>query len=509
MALTFSLAPVPFWYFSDLTGKPLSGGKMYTKSSLNPTEDKPVYKTADVSQPYTNPVVFNENGTQGPFYWLVDSANPDDNYFLQIFDSNNNLVYQINNYNAVEGSGGGGSITTNIPLKNYLVNNSFLYNLTQTTAPRVLNGTVLAPGAFGGFITPDIIFTTDSTAAIDSISFIQFPLGSNPLTSDVAPHYYLNYQSNGAVGGTVKAVQFPVQPDVNVLANQSMTLKFWSMASTNGQILRINIVQYFGTGGAPSPTFVQQVGSFSLTTAWAPYVLNFPVPSVATKNRGSTGDDGTYLQFSFPVGSMSNISLAKPSLYLGNISPPADFDSDPQIDSIIFSPRTGYVQNTFSAFTPSGWVLMNNGTIGKAGSAATTRANLDTWFLYRYLWLSIPDAYCPVSGGRGVSPQADWDANKTITLPLSVNRVLANADPVAGHPLGIPVGTDEVTLTLGQMPNHNHNLNGGFSGLRNSTRDPGTNALGNEVSNVTGNRGNNEPHPNIQPTTYALFIMKL
>jgi hypothetical protein len=73
---------------------------------------------------------------------------------------------------------------------------------------------------------------------------------------------------------------------------------------------------------------------------------------------------------------------------------------------------TGDVKFRISAETLTGWVRMNGNTIGNAVSGATERANTDTQALFIYLWNLGP---FPVSGGRGASGLADFNANKTIT----------------------------------------------------------------------------------------------
>ena len=66
--------------------------------------------------------------------------------------------------------------------------------------------------------------------------------------------------------------------------------------------------------------------------------------------------------------------------------------------------------------TLTGWVKANGQTIGSASSGATQRANADTQNLFVYLWSNFSNAKCPVSGGRGATALADFQANKTIRL---------------------------------------------------------------------------------------------
>ena len=127
----------PFWYIADLVGLPLAGGSMYTWRSLAKTTPKFIYQDGDPNllNPWPNPVVFDENGQQGPFYFLNDSANPNETYFIQVFDSSGNLVWDIDGYlPPASGSGGGGSSAV-YNINNLVINGVFWRNTGSTANP--------------------------------------------------------------------------------------------------------------------------------------------------------------------------------------------------------------------------------------------------------------------------------------------------------------------------------------------------------------------------------------
>jgi hypothetical protein len=62
-----------------------------------------------------------------------------------------------------------------------------------------------------------------------------------------------------------------------------------------------------------------------------------------------------------------------------------------------------------------GYVRCNGLTIGSATSSATEHAASECQALFNYLWQTDP--LLAVPGGRGVSPSADWAANKQLALP--------------------------------------------------------------------------------------------
>ena len=120
---------------------------------------------------------------------------------------------------------------------------------------------------------------------------------------------------------------------------------------------------------------------------------------------------------------------------------------------------TGDLKPTLKATADTGWVMMNDGTIGNASSSATTRANADTQALFTLLWNNVSNTYAPVSGGRGASAIADFNANKTIGLTKVLGRALAVAGTGSGlsaRTLGQTFGEEAHTPTLAEMFPHTH-----------------------------------------------------
>lgn len=108
---------------------------------------------------------------------------------------------------------------------------------------------------------------------------------------------------------------------------------------------------------------------------------------------------------------------------------------------------TGDIKWTYKIVADSGFVLLDDGSIGSAASGATTRANADTNFLFAVLWDNISDTFCPVSGGRGANAAADFAANKNIRLPQVLGRTMG----ILGQSTFTETftgdsGTDELTI---------------------------------------------------------------
>lgn len=196
------------------------------------------------------------------------------------------------------------------------------------------------------------------------------------------------------------------------------------------------------------------------------------------------------------------------------------------IQSLIFS--TGDAKLTFKATADTGWIMANDGTIGNAASGATTRANADTENLFKMLWDNIADTHCPVSGGRGATATADFEAGKTIALPKALGRALAVAGSGSGlsaRALGQALGAETHTLSEAEMPSHNHTQNAhshsiGYVNIvySNSGSNPSFDAGAQSgvsstsvqsVAPTINNKGGGLAHNNMQPTSFWNVMIKL
>lgn len=123
---------------------------------------------------------------------------------------------------------------------------------------------------------------------------------------------------------------------------------------------------------------------------------------------------------------------------------------------------TGDLKVRYGTGILTGFVRANGRTIGSATSGATERANADAEALFEYLWGA--DANLAVAGGRGASANADWIANKTLTLPDWRGRLIAGLDDMGNTSaarlssilsstiLGAAGGAQQVTLGTGNLP---------------------------------------------------------
>lgn len=159
---------------------------------------------------------------------------------------------------------------------------------------------------------------------------------------------------------------------------------------------------------------------------------------------------------------------------------------------------TGDVKLTFKTVADSGWIMIDDGSIGNASSGATNRANADTAALYALFWNNCADADAPVATGRGASASADFAANKAISLPKSLGRVVGFAGAGSGltsRALGHVVGEETHVLAS----NHSEET----LVLGNTTPSTG----GGNVQGVSEQTA--AGHNNMQPTTFMNGMIKL
>lgn len=209
--------------------------------------------------------------------------------------------------------------------------------------------------------------------------------------------------------------------------------------------------------------------------------------------------------------------------------------------------RTGDYKFRHSTGSHSGWVRAAGRTIGNSSSGASERASADCEALFLHLWGA--DSTLVVSGGRGSNAASDWAAAKTIALPdirlrgligmgsmgSSLSTIIAASAFDGGEDadvLGATVGVGAVTLTVDQLPAHDHdavfsgvpvpphthNYNGAAGGAgpfyNGTVGDTSltTTASGGHTpagSVTVASAGLGEEHINVQPSAVATCYLKL
>ncbi len=456
MAVTFSISPNPHWVIIDNFSKLPNGAAIYTFSSLNPSQFKPAFQDAGGMIPFGQPIVGFGNGTMPPIYWKFDDADPTDLYYIEVWDkvkvpgNDAVMLWNFTGLPSFTTSGGGGIITTNLDLENLVSNGEFYWNVANlpvAPATSVPTQITLAPSNHAGFSgvahsvndgapAPDIIFAKGDQSATDSISFIDFPNGDTTFSPAPTPQIYVNYTTAVAGSEAYKFIQFPIVKGLRNLENINISIAMWNRYNGGDSGITLSLRQFFGNGtNGPSADVPTSIGSLQFSgTNWNKTIFNSVlVPSTAGKTFGNCGNDGLFLQIRIPSSVLINFDFILPAVYIGNTTSTVDFHTLDFVDAIVMTPRTGDTRITLNSFHDYGWVPANDGTIGSSTSLATTRANIDTFPLYDLIWNAIPDSLAPVTGGRGVSSEADFGNNKAMALTRNLGRVMAGALPVIAN----------------------------------------------------------------------------
>ncbi len=177
-----------------------------------------------------------------------------------------------------------------------------------------------------------------------------------------------------------------------------------------------------------------------------------------------------------------------------------------KIDQEALAPL-GIVQGFVGVAPPTGWILLDGGTIGNPASGATNRANNDTLDLFTLFWDNIADGQAPVSGGRGASAAADFAANKNLTVSnLMSGAALVGTGGVDPALHGNAGGLETITLVEAEMPSHDHTQTLNTLSPRSGG---GITGGGQIVIAITGATGGDGSHNNMPPWVSLSWICKL
>lgn len=536
MAITYGIAPNPHWVIINNLSRLPAGAAVYTYSSLDPSTFKPAFQDAAGTTPYGQPIVGFGNGTMPPIYWQFDSDNPQDLYYIRVYDSadpaSQTFLWDFDGISG-QGSGGGGSITINNNTKNLLTNNIFYRNVGDQSAP-LPTFLILAPSNNAGYVgnladangpaSPDIIFAKDNTTATDTITFPAFTPGDNVLGTTPTPTNYLKYACTVAGSGeTYKYIQLPIVQGLQNLSGQTVSVKLYSRWNSGENNVVLRFRQFFGNGGSPTADVYTNIGTLAYSGAgvWNEEIFtSIVIPSIGATTQGTCGNSGLFLQILLPTSGtgVCNLDFIKPAVYLGANASVQDFNNYDQIDSIISLPRTGDIRTSLNNFAPYGWVPMNDGTIGSASSNSTTRANIDTFPLFNLIWRTfkgVDETLAPMftSAGApvayGADPFTDFDANRRITLTKAAGRIMAGVS--GSHLIGTNGGADNHTNTIGEMAAHTHaSLAGSFLGSAGGAFNVvGAGGTAIFFNATTASNGSSTPWDIRQPTVYMNIFIKL
>lgn len=239
--------------------------------------------------------------------------------------------------------------------------------------------------------------------------------------------------------------------------------------------------------------------------------------AVVTKNGGA-GSAGVCIVTEFPAsaGAVGPQGPAGPTGATGAqgptgpVGPPTNW-------------TTGDVKMTFKTVADTGWVMMNDGSIGDASSGATTRANADCSNLFILFYGNCADADVPVQTSTGAATTraaqgtaaAAFAAHCRMVLPKALGRAFAIAGTGAGmtaRALGANVGVEEHAQTVSELANHAHvPASGGYFTISlGGNTQTGAGSFGADTYTAsTAAYGGGSPMSLMQPTTFLNVMVCL
>lgn len=174
--------------------------------------------------------------------------------------------------------------------------------------------------------------------------------------------------------------------------------------------------------------------------------------------------------------------------------------------SLNVSLPAGSVQQFAGASAPAGWL--------ECGGQAVSRTT------YAALFLAIGTAF---GGGDGSTTFNVPDMRGRVGVGrdnmggTAANRVTAGNSGLDGVTLGAAGGGEVATLSIAQMPSHNHGpgagsafvgVNGGSFTVSLSGGAGGSYSTGAVMAGGTGSQGSGGAHPNIPPSIIINWIIK-
>jgi hypothetical protein len=243
-----------------------------------------------------------------------------------------------------------------------------------------------------------------------------------------------------------------------------------ALSLLGGTSIGIGVLQAASTAAARTAINAQIAGSYQAQSTYLSAIAGLTVTANTFPyfNAGPTASLGTISTYGLSLVDDANAAAARTTLGLGTAAVTDTGTSAgntvvlngsaqlPAVDGSLLTGiasawETGDLSISMRTSKSVGWVLINDGSIGNAASAATMRANADTSALFTLLWTNCSDALCPVSGGRGANAAADFAANKRLTLTPMLGRALINAGAGSGlttRTLGSAFGAETVSAPV-------------------------------------------------------------
>lgn len=336
------------------TGLPLTDGIAYFFSDINRNVPKAVYTIAGTSANYTftdigATVQFSSvgtttdnNGNDIKIYYYpyitIDGELVVENYFVQVYDMAGNLQFTRENWPGISAES---APTSAVDITNFIPNGQFLFhndNPNPLTVTTTANGAMTVVSDFTGYPTAVDIWQiapggwtyerSHGSSATDTITFVDQENYTSLYQS--SPRYTCEINRTIAGNDAISDLRIKFN-DVNKFQGTTLYLYFNAKSDAATVNMNVNLIQYFGSGGAPSPTITNLLETVAVSPSTTPFVLtiDFTLYPTVAQSIGSNNDDYVQIAFNLPgtTGSLFNVEftdvfLSVDPLFTTTILPP-------------------------------------------------------------------------------------------------------------------------------------------------------------------------------------------
>lgn len=409
----------PIWAEFDLAGNIFDDTYyMFVLQNTLPYAPATVYHDPDLNQPWTQPIRFLGNGTlpvdmffESEVVYRLEFRQNDG---LSMPSQADPLIYEVNNY--VAGSGGSTPVdTVAFASSNQITNPQF--SLINFTSPLSVSGTDPAPIEIGpGWFL--------QLAGTGTVTITQVPLNNSNANPSNAP-YALRLQLTGWTTDSVILRQ-RFQQNGMLWANKIVSSTLTARIEGAPQSVSATLID------SNSSTLAQVLPLTVVNESWNEFTGYGELPATTNPNT----PPAAYIDYQLSLPSNSDIYLSSIQLVVQELPFKPSFEQDSierQIDHTYHYAYpivpVGAVIDFAGAALPTHYLLCNG--------AAVSRTT------YRQLFAVIGTTW-----GAG-------DGSTTFNVPGLADYVTAGSGGSLGA-LGAKVGAATHTLTIAEMPSHDH-----------------------------------------------------
>lgn len=140
-----------------------------------------------------------------------------------------------------------------------------------------------------------------------------FTPGSQPVAGQEGKYFYRIAVTTAGSGYTAEYVEQPIE-DARTLAGKKVVVSFWAKVASGTMAVTPQLVQNFGTGGAPSASVTSSFTAVSVGTSWTRYTATLTttgntVPQLAGKTFGTNDDSFLSFRLVMPNNTAQTLDL--------------------------------------------------------------------------------------------------------------------------------------------------------------------------------------------------------